>query len=112
MPLIECEDAGEAIRRRRECLACQARFTTFERLEQSALTLALRERPVGPYDPVPGNVRIVGCVQHRAGEPGRAWREIAVRPNEPRRDRAHAVPGQGSVALPAAAIRVEPTSPV
>ena len=30
-------DDGAAIRRRRECLACNRRFTTFERLEEAAL---------------------------------------------------------------------------
>ncbi|HET6174335.1 MAG TPA: transcriptional regulator NrdR [Gaiellales bacterium] len=43
-------DAGEAIRRRRECLACQARFTTFERLEQSALWVVKRDGSRQPFD--------------------------------------------------------------
>lgn len=30
-------DAGDAMRRRRECLDCTARFTTYERIEQAAL---------------------------------------------------------------------------
>ena len=61
-------DEGDSIRRRRRCLACEKRFTTFERVElimptvvkrdgsrceydpsklRSSLMLALRKRPVG-----------------------------------------------------------------
>jgi transcriptional repressor NrdR len=43
-------DAGEAIRRRRECLDCHARFTTFERLEQSPLWVAKRDGSRQPFD--------------------------------------------------------------
>ena len=32
-------DAGDAIRRRRECLKCAHRFTTYERLEEMPLTV-------------------------------------------------------------------------
>jgi transcriptional repressor NrdR len=35
-------DDGVAIRRRRECLRCGRRFTTFERLEESPLTVIKR----------------------------------------------------------------------
>ena len=30
-------DAGDAMRRRRECLDCAERFTTYERIEQATL---------------------------------------------------------------------------
>jgi transcriptional repressor NrdR len=43
-------DAGEAIRRRRECLDCHARFTTFERLEQSALWVVKRDGTRQPFE--------------------------------------------------------------
>jgi transcriptional repressor NrdR len=43
-------DAGEAIRRRRECLDCHARFTTFERLERSALWVVKRDGSRQPFD--------------------------------------------------------------
>lgn len=43
-------DAGEAIRRRRECLVCHARFTTFERLEQSALWVVKRDGSRQPFE--------------------------------------------------------------
>lgn len=35
-------DAGKVIRRRRECLACQARFTTYERVEQAAKLMVIK----------------------------------------------------------------------
>ena len=43
-------DAGEAIRRRRECLDCHARFTTFERVEQSTLWVVKRDGSRQPFD--------------------------------------------------------------
>jgi transcriptional repressor NrdR len=43
-------DAGEAIRRRRECLDCHTRFTTFERVEQSALWVVKRDGSRQPFD--------------------------------------------------------------
>jgi transcriptional repressor NrdR len=43
-------DAGEAIRRRRECLECHARFTTFERFEQSALWVVKRDGSRQPFE--------------------------------------------------------------
>jgi transcriptional repressor NrdR len=43
-------DAGEAIRRRRECLECHARFTTFERVEQTALWVVKRDGLRQPFD--------------------------------------------------------------
>ena len=43
-------DEGAAIRRRRECLACGRRFTTFERLEDVPLTVAKRSGHREPFD--------------------------------------------------------------
>jgi transcriptional repressor NrdR len=43
------EDAG-AIRRRRECLACGRRFTTFERIEEIGLTVVKRDGSKEPFD--------------------------------------------------------------
>ena len=42
---------GLAIRRRRACLACQRRFTTFERLEEVPLVVVKRSGDREPYDP-------------------------------------------------------------
>ena len=43
-------DDGAAIRRRRECLACGRRFTTFERVEEVALTVVKRSGEPEPFD--------------------------------------------------------------
>jgi transcriptional repressor NrdR len=42
-------DDGAAIRRRRECLACGRRFTTFERIEESALVVVKRDGTRQPF---------------------------------------------------------------
>jgi transcriptional repressor NrdR len=41
---------GDAIRRRRECLACGRRFTTYERLEPIPLTVRKRSGATEPFD--------------------------------------------------------------
>lgn len=43
-------DDGAAIRRRRECLTCGARFTTFERLEQAPLVVVKRSGERMPFE--------------------------------------------------------------
>jgi transcriptional repressor NrdR len=43
-------DDGSAIRRRRECLACGRRFTTFERYEEAVLTVVKRSGDRAPFD--------------------------------------------------------------
>ena len=42
-------DDGAAIRRRRECLACGRRFTTFERLEEAPLVVVKRSGEREPF---------------------------------------------------------------
>ncbi len=44
-------DDGSAIRRRRECLACGHRFTTFERYEEVPLVVVKRSGDRVPFDP-------------------------------------------------------------
>jgi transcriptional repressor NrdR len=43
-------EGGAAIRRRRECLSCGRRFTTFERLEETRLVVAKRDGSKEPFD--------------------------------------------------------------
>jgi transcriptional repressor NrdR len=43
-------DDGAAIRRRRECLACGRRFTTFERIEEVPLAVLKRSGEREPFD--------------------------------------------------------------
>ena len=44
-------DDGSAIRRRRHCLACDQRFSTYERAEQAPLTVRKRSGVREPFDP-------------------------------------------------------------
>ena len=41
--VIDSRDVNEAIRRRRECLGCSARFTTYERLQTAALMVVKKD---------------------------------------------------------------------
>jgi transcriptional repressor NrdR len=43
-------DDGTAIRRRRECLACGRRYTTYERVEEVALLVVKRSGETEPFD--------------------------------------------------------------
>jgi len=43
-------DADDAIRRRRECLECGKRFTTFERLEETPITVVKKDDGREPFD--------------------------------------------------------------
>ena len=43
-------EEGAAIRRRRECLSCGRRFTTYERLEEAPLWVAKRSGQREPFD--------------------------------------------------------------
>ncbi len=49
--VVDSRVAGKgAIRRRRECLICSQRFTTFERVEQSPLHVVKRDGSRQPFD--------------------------------------------------------------
>lgn len=50
--VIESRDVanGESIRRRRECLACQYRYTTYERLERPNITIIKKDGTRQMYD--------------------------------------------------------------
>jgi transcriptional repressor NrdR len=43
-------DDGATIRRRRECLACRRRFTTYDRVERQLLTVVKKEGVRDPFD--------------------------------------------------------------
>jgi transcriptional repressor NrdR len=43
-------EEGRAIRRRRECLTCGRRYTTFERTEDVPLLVRKRDRSLEPFD--------------------------------------------------------------
>ncbi len=50
--VIDSREASDAmaIRRRRECVKCQRRFTTYERLEESPLSVVKRDGRREPFD--------------------------------------------------------------
>lgn len=53
-------DEGRAIRRRRQCLACQKRFTTYETVEENALpTVIKKDGTRVPFD----RNRIIGGIE-------------------------------------------------
>jgi transcriptional repressor NrdR len=41
---------GRAIRRRRECLSCERRFTTYEYVEERPLQVVKQDGTTEPYD--------------------------------------------------------------
>lgn len=41
--VIETREAGDSLRRRRECQACEQRFTTYERVEKQQLRIVKRD---------------------------------------------------------------------
>ena len=71
--VIESRDTGSAVRRRRECLQCGARYTTYERLERPNIAVIKRdgrkvlfERSVGKFLNAETEVdNIVGGVEER-----------------------------------------------
>jgi transcriptional repressor NrdR len=67
-------EAGAAIRRRRECLACSQRFSTYERAEQPPLLVAKRSGAAEPFD---RDKVLVGM--------SRATKNLAVTPEQIRR---------------------------
>ncbi|WP_370324541.1 transcriptional regulator NrdR [Euzebya sp.] len=44
-------DDGRAVRRRRECTACQQRFSTYERVDHAPLAVRKRSGSIQPFDP-------------------------------------------------------------
>jgi transcriptional repressor NrdR len=59
---------GAAIRRRRACLTCQRRFTTFERLEEVLLVVVKRSGEREPYDPAKVVAGLVAATKGRPVE--------------------------------------------
>ncbi len=43
-------DDGFAIRRRRECLSCERRYTTYERLEEAVIKVVKKDRAREPFN--------------------------------------------------------------
>lgn len=60
---------GTSIRRRRACLECQRRFTTFERLEEVALQVVKRSGDREPFDREKVVAGLVAATKSRPVEP-------------------------------------------
>ncbi len=65
-------DDGTAIRRRRECLACGHRFTTFERCEEVALVVVKRSGDRVPFDRAKVEAGVRAAAKGRPIDDGRA----------------------------------------
>lgn len=65
-------DDGSAIRRRRQCLACGERFTTFERPEAIALAVIKRSGDREPFERAKVVAGIQAAVKARPVGPGEA----------------------------------------
>ena len=63
-------DDGSTIRRRRECLDCRHRFTTFERLEPAALFVVKRSGTREPFDREKVAAGVQAAVKARQVSPG------------------------------------------
>ncbi|MEN6479680.1 MAG: transcriptional regulator NrdR [Anaerolineales bacterium] len=48
--VVDTREVGDAIRRRRECLKCLERFTTYERIAKSTLMVVKRDGRREPFD--------------------------------------------------------------
>lgn len=62
--VIESRDAGSAIRRRRECLDCSCRFTTYERVERPSITVSKRDGREVLFD----RQKLYGAIQRSVGK--------------------------------------------
>lgn len=58
-------EAGAAIRRRRECLRCGRRFTTFERAEEIPLSVAKRDGSKEPFDRAKVAAGVMKAIKNR-----------------------------------------------
>jgi transcriptional repressor NrdR len=59
-------EAGRSIRRRRECLACGRRFTTYERIEFVPITVVKRDGQREPFD----RSKLLRGIVTACGKPG------------------------------------------
>ena len=57
-------EEGSAIRRRRECLKCGARFTTYEKVEETPLIVIKRDGNLQTYD----RSKVISCIMKACGK--------------------------------------------
>src|SRR5690606_35791831 len=71
-------DDGSAIRRRRQCLACQFRFTTFERSEEQPLLVVKRSGERVPFDRTKVEAGLASAAKGRSLDPERLAEIVVV----------------------------------
>ena len=62
-------DGGSAIRRRRECLTCGRRYTSFERVEDVGLVVVKRDGSKDPFDRAKLESGILKAIKNRPVSP-------------------------------------------
>ena len=70
-------EAGSAIRRRRECLRCARRFTTFDRAEEMALSVVKRGGSKEPFDRAKVASGVMKAIKNRPVTPEQVERLAA-----------------------------------
>jgi transcriptional repressor NrdR len=86
-------EAGAAIRRRRECLHCGRRYTTFERIEVVGLTVVKRDGSKEPFDRAKVASGVTKAIKNRPVTPEQVER-LADRAEEKLRRRGPVVTTQ------------------
>ena len=71
-------DDGSAIRRRRQCLACEFRFTTFERSEEQPLLVVKRSGERVPFDRTKVEAGLTSASKGRSLDPERLAEIVVV----------------------------------
>ena len=69
-------DGGAAIRRRRECVACGRRYTTFERVEDVGLVVVKRDGSKDPFDRAKLESGILKAIKNRPVSPEQVERVV------------------------------------
>ena len=64
-------DEGAAVRRRRRCLSCDYRFTTFERMEETALVVVKSDGSRQPFDRDKIAFGVTSAIKGRSVDAGR-----------------------------------------
>src|SRR5256885_11757649 len=86
LKVVDSRDSeiGEAIRRRRECLGCNKRFTTYERIEAVPFYVTKKDGRREDFDP-PKLYRGLGKAAHKRGiSPPRARGVLGADAGQPR----------------------------
>ena len=69
-------DGGSAIRRRRECLSCGRRYTSFERVEDVGLVVVKRDGSKDPFDRAKLESGILKAIKNRPVSPEQVERVV------------------------------------